>query len=136
MFSQKMKIGAVVPQVALPVAIEQFGSKEFFKNYAGWTRNDINALQACTTKAQYDALIQRLSINDAKFNVKEGSKVVDALKSAIPRWCQSPNELQAYAEQIAQDVIDTMPDDFKKSLQETAKHTETEETSSEDSPSD
>ena len=69
MFRQKMKIGTLLQDVAIAVAVEQFGAKEFFSNYAGWTRNDINALQACTTKAQYDALMQRLTMLEPKFNV-------------------------------------------------------------------
>lgn len=103
---------------SIPVAIEQFGSKDFFSNYAGWTRNDINALQACTTKAQYDALLQRLTISEPKYNVKDGSKFVDALKSVIPRWCQSPNELMLYAQQIAEGAMDTMDDAYKKALED------------------
>ena len=50
MFRQKMILSELRSETSIPVAIEQFGAKDFFCNYAGWTRNDINALQDAATK--------------------------------------------------------------------------------------
>lgn len=85
----------------LPVAIEQFSSKEFFQNASGWTRNDISQLAATTSKAQYDAIVQRLVENKAQFNLSPDTKLEDAFKVITPRYCQSPNELASFAEYAA-----------------------------------
>lgn len=86
----------------IPVApIEQFSAKEFFNNDAGWTRNDISVLAACTSKSQYDAIVQRLVERKADFNLKPDTKLVDAYKICMPRFCQSPLELQNFAEYAA-----------------------------------
>lgn len=85
----------------MPVAIEQFSSKEFFQNASGWTRNDISQLAAATSKAQYDAIVQRLVENKAQFNLQPDTKLEDAFKVVIPRFCQSPNELASFAEYAA-----------------------------------
>lgn len=86
----------------IPVApIEQFAAKEFFNNDAGWTRNDIAVLAACTSKSQYDAIVQRLVERKADFNLKPETKLIDAYKICTPRWCQSPLELQNFAEYAA-----------------------------------
>ena len=83
----------------IPVApIEQFASKEFFNNDAGWTRNDIAVLAATTSKAQYDAIVQRLVERKAEFNLKPDTKLIDAYKVCTPRWCQSPLELEICSE--------------------------------------
>lgn len=86
----------------IPVApIEQFAAKEFFNNDAGWTRNDIAVLAACTSKSQYDSIVQRLVERKADFNLKPDTKLIDAYKICTPRWCQSPIELQNFAEYAA-----------------------------------
>ena len=82
----------------MPVAIEQFSSKEFFQNPCGWTRNDISQLAAVTSKAQYDSIVQRLLENKAHFNLQPNTKLEDAFKVVMPRYCQSPNELASFAE--------------------------------------
>lgn len=103
MFSVKRIFdNAVIPQgEILPCAIEQFAAKDFFENACGWTRNDIAVLAATTSKAQYDAIVQRLVERKAEFNLKPDTPVVDAYKVITPRWCQSPNEIQEFAEYAA-----------------------------------
>ena len=103
MFAQKINYcELIVPNGdILPCAIEQFPAKEFFKNECGWTRNDIAVLAATTSKSQYDAIVQRLVERKAEFNLKPDTKLVDAYKMCVPRWCQSPMELANFAEYAA-----------------------------------
>lgn len=103
MFSQSKNIvEAYIPKGdIMPCAIEQFPAKEFFHNECGWLRNDIAALAATTSKAQYDAIVQRLVENKATYNIKPDTKLEDAFKAIVPRWCQSPNELASFAEYAA-----------------------------------
>lgn len=88
------------------VAIEQFPAKEFFNNAAGWSKNDLAALVAATTKQEYDMLVQRLKVNDPQFNVKDDTKVSDAIKSIKPRWCQSANEIVSYVDALTRANLD------------------------------
>lgn len=104
-------------EIAPSVPIEQFPAKDFFNNPAGWSRNDIAALAACTTMEQYKALLPRLAENDAKFNVKDGEKIADSLKKIIPRWCQSSNEIMNFAEGLAASQMD---DAYAKALEDVA----------------
>lgn len=102
MFSQ-FKVYGILPVPEgkiLPVPVEQFASKSFFDNDCGWTRNDIAVLAATTSKAQYDAIVQRLVERKAEFNLKPDVKLVDAFKQITPSWCQSPLELQGFAEYV------------------------------------
>ena len=103
MFAQKINYSElIVPKGdILPCAIEQFPAKEFFSNECGWTRNDIAVLVATTSKSQYDAIVQRLVERKAEFNLKPDTKLVDAYKTCVPRWCQSPLELANFAEYAA-----------------------------------
>lgn len=92
--------------ISSPVAIEQFAAKEFFNNAAGWHKNDIAAIAACTTQEQYNALLSSLQMNDPKFDVKDGDKIADSIRKIVPRWCQSPSEIQNFAEGYASKQLD------------------------------
>ena len=116
MFAQKINYNElIVPNgVVIPCAIEQFPAKEFFQNECGWTRNDIAVLAATTSKSQYDAIVQRLVERKAEFNLKPDTKLVDAYKTCVPRWCQSPMELANFAEYAANLQLSDVDDAYLK----------------------
>lgn len=89
-------VSTVSKSSCVPVAIEQFPAKEFFNNSAGWSKNDLAAIVAATTKQEYDMLVERLKVNEPQFNVADDTKLSDAIKSIKPRWCQSANEVVNY----------------------------------------
>ena len=126
MFSQKINYSElIVPNGdILPCAIEQFPSKDFFQNECGWTRNDIAVLAATTSKSQYDAIVQRLVERTAEFNLKPDTKLVDAYKTCVPRWCQSPMELANFAEYAANLQLSDVDDAYLKMRPEQAEKTE------------
>ena len=103
MFAQKVIYGELIIPIGkiLPCPIEQFPAKDFFQNECGWIRNDIAVLAATTSKSQYDAIVQRLVQRKTEFNLKPDTKLVDAYKVVVPRWCQSPMELANFAEYAA-----------------------------------
>lgn len=104
MFSQNVSIVKDKPKLLvphIPVAVEQFVGKDFFKNAAGWIRNDLAALAMATSKSQYDAILQRLTENKGIYTVKDGESLGKAIQAIKPRSLQSPVELQAYAEYAA-----------------------------------
>lgn len=111
----KDKVSLETKSKPAPVAVEQFPAKEFFDNNAGWSRNDLAALVAATTKQEYDMLVQRLQVNDPTFNVKDGTKVADAIKSIKPRWCQSANEIVSYVDALTRANLD---DAYNKALED------------------
>lgn len=116
MFAQKINYSElIVPKGAiLPCPIEQFPAKDFFQNECGWTRNDIAVLAATTSKSQYDAIVQRLVERKAEFNLKPDTKLVDAYKTCVPRWCQSPMELANFAEYAANLQLSDVDDAYEK----------------------
>lgn len=116
MFAQKTNYSElIVPKGdILPCAIEQFPAKEFFENECGWTRNDIAVLAATTSKSQYDAIVQRLVERKAEFNLKPDTSLVDAYKTLVPHWCQSPLELANFAEYAANLQLADVDDAYLK----------------------
>lgn len=118
--------------VTSPVAIEQFAAKDFFNNAAGWHKNDIAAIAACTTQEQYNALLSSLQMNDPKFDIKDGDKIADSIRKIVPRWCQSPSEIQNFAESYASKQLD---DAYNEALKDVEIKKE-ETTPVADSPSD
>lgn len=88
------------------VPIDQFAAKDFNANAAGWTRNDISQLVAATTKSQYDAIAERLIQNKGRYNIPDDMTMADAVKVIQPRYCQSPLEIQQFAEHVGQLKLD------------------------------
>lgn len=122
----KDKVSLETKSKPAPVAVEQFPSKEFFDNNAGWSRNDLAALVAATTKQEYDMLVQRLQVNEPTFNVKDGTKVADAIKSIKPRWCQSANEIVSYVDALTRANLDAAYEEALKDLNINAEKQPTE----------
>lgn len=106
--------GFIVPDSKDFVDVDNFMSKEFFENECGWTRNDLSALAAAQTKQQYDAIVERLQINQPKFDMKDGETIKDRLSRQMSRYCQSPNEIQQYAEMVASAELSRLSDDAYK----------------------
>ena len=99
-------VSTVSKSSCVPVAIEQFPAKEFFNNSAGWSKNDLAAIVAATTKQEYDMLVERLKVNEPQFNVADDTKLSDAIKSIKPRWCQSANEVVNYIDALTREHLD------------------------------
>lgn len=118
MFRVKKSVEVVALETrtsSVPVAIEQFPAMKFNNNAAGWSKNDLAALVAATTKQEYDMLVERLKVNEPQFNVKDETKVEDAIKSIKPRWCQSANEIVSYVDALTRQNLD---DAYRKSLED------------------
>lgn len=111
--------GVVVEDSGFYVNVDNFVSKEFFENECGWTRNDLSSLAAAQTKQQYDAIVERLQINQPKFDMKDGETIKERLSRQMSRYCQSPNEIQQYAEMVASAELSRLSDDaYKNALKD------------------
>lgn len=96
--------------------IDNFDSQDFNLNDAGWVRNDISALSRSQSKSEFDAIMARLRIQPDKPGIGDGVSLEDAFKQIRPRWCQSPNELELWAQMTNGDVMEKLDAAYRKSL--------------------
>lgn len=92
--------------------VDQTINKDFNLNPFGYVRNSIGALAHCQTIEQYNAIVASLQKIEPQFNLrpnKDGKiasyskqELSDAYAMIRPRWCQMPNELEAFASKLAQ----------------------------------
>lgn len=117
MFRQKQfeTIVSFSPSVHTAVAVEQFSSKDFFNNPAGWTRNDLAAAAAAASKSEFDSILQRLSENDPQFGLDDKVALKDAYSRIRPRYCQTPSEIQDFVEHVGNLDLDAAYSEYLKS---------------------
>lgn len=84
---------------SVSIVIDQYDSKEFNLNDAGWPRNDIAQLARAQSKSEFDAIMSRLAVRDSgKSNFPDGmtdDQIYDTVRS---RYAQSPLELEMFCE--------------------------------------
>ena len=100
MFSTKVNKSVVVPVEACVqhmCGVDQFLTKDFNLNDAGWLRNDLSALAAAQTKEQYELILHRLKELPSKSNIPEGTHLRDAFDMIKPRMMQTENEFVDFA---------------------------------------
>lgn len=101
MFSIKVNKTVVVPveaSVQHLCGVDQFLTKDFNRNDAGWLRNDLSALAAAQTKEQYELILHRLKELPSKSNIPEGTLLKDAFDMIKPRMMQTENEFADFAQ--------------------------------------
>lgn len=96
--------------------IDQFDSKDFNLNDAGWIRNDISQLARATSQSQYDAIMRRLVELKQEGGIPEGTKVEDAISMIKPRFAQSPNEIEDFIKMTNGDFTARLDEAYRKSL--------------------
>lgn len=137
MFRNKVSCSYIEPVVlsneALIVqsaVVDQTVTQEFNLNAFGHPRSTISALAHCQTVEQYKAIVESLQKVDPKFNMKPSKdgrigsysprELADAYALVKPRWCQMPNELDAFASQLAQYDSNKITSDYEKMVDEKA----------------
>ena len=101
MFSTKVSKSVVVPVDACVqhlCGVDQFLTKDFNRNDAGWLRNDLSALAAAQTKEQYELILHRLKELPSKSNIPSGTPLTDAFDMIKPRIMQTENEFADFAQ--------------------------------------
>ena len=88
--------------------VDQFMSKDFCQNEAGWIRSDIAALAAAQTKEQYDAIAARLMQLQGEYSMKDKDSIADGIRLIRPRYAQTPTELIGFAEAVASGDIKSL----------------------------
>lgn len=89
------------PLVECVAVVDQLPAQDFNVNECGWLRNDISALSRAQTKQEYEMIAQRLKENQAVYDVKDGTKIKDAVRMIRPRFAQTPYELENFASAVA-----------------------------------
>ena len=81
------------------IVIDQFDAQPFNLNDAGWPRNDISQMARAQSKAEFDAIMQRLSVCDSlPSNIPKGMSDAQVYDTCRPRYSQSPLELEQFIE--------------------------------------
>ena len=107
-----------VPRGDCGTLIDNYDSQDFNLNDAGWIRNDISALARAQSKAEFDAIMSRLQVQPDKPGIGDDVSLEDAFKQIRPRWCQSPNELEFWAQMTNGDVMDKLDAAYRESLKD------------------
>lgn len=81
------------------IVIDQFDAQSFNLNDAGWPRNDIAQMARAQSKAEFDAIMQRLAVLDSQpSNIPNGMTDAQVYDTCRPRYSQSPLELEQFIE--------------------------------------
>ena len=97
--------------------VDQFATQPFNIGDFGYPRNSIASMAHAQTYEEYKAIASMLQQTPKEFNVPKGTKFEDAIKLVRPRMCQSPAELEIFANQLAQLDMDKANDAYLKALE-------------------
>lgn len=110
MYSSIRSIKSVVFErpfdIALACNVDQFLNHDFNVNDCGWLRNDLSALAAAQTKAEYEMILARLKELSPNGNIPEGTKLEDAFNMIRPKYVQTENEFVGFAEHLSQRALE------------------------------
>lgn len=81
--------------------IDQFDAQDFNINECGFIRNDISKLARAASQSEYDALMRKIGMVDAKYNIKDGMSIKEAMDMVKPRYAQSACEIAEFSEYIS-----------------------------------
>lgn len=96
--------------------IDQFDSKDFNTNDAGWIRNDISQLARATSQSQYDAIMRRLVELKQQGGIPDDMTVEQAISQIKPRYAQSPNEIEEFIKMTNGDFMARFDVAYKRAL--------------------
>lgn len=95
-FNKKVHLDLIEPKQRLP--IDQYSSQEFALSDHGWPLSDVALLAKAQTQQELDLALSRLRELGLTGVNNEGKSVAQVLHEVVPRWCQTPAELQRYAQ--------------------------------------
>lgn len=101
---------------AFKCPIDQFDSKDFNTNDAGWIRNDISQLARATSQSQYDAIVRRLVELKQEGGIPDGMTIEQAISQIKPRYAQSPNELEDFIKMTNGDFMARIDEAYQRAL--------------------
>lgn len=81
-------------------AIDSFDQQGFNINEAGWVRNDISQLARAQSLSEYEAILRKLATRPDQPD--DGLTDDQRLQLIKPRYCQSYNEVVAFADKLTE----------------------------------
>lgn len=87
--------------------VDQFDGESFNLNDNGFIRNDICQLMRATSASEYDAKLRSLA-QVPESSLPVDMSIQDCLDTIIPRYSQSPAELAAYSQVLAERDINRL----------------------------
>lgn len=107
-------------QLHLVCKVDQFASQPFNKGNFGWPRNTISAMANAVNYNEFLMIASTIAKTPAKYNIPEGTSLKDAIAMCRPRMCQSPAELDLFAEQLASRDMDKLNASYLEALKKSA----------------
>lgn len=98
-------------------SIDQFSVQKFNIAETGFVRSPVAQLARCQTLAEYEALVKSIGVTKASHgDYNDKLSLEDNFRLKKSRFAQSPNELERYAEILAQYDSDKLDDAYRKAL--------------------
>lgn len=119
-YNKQRRLNFIDPDKRLPV--DQYHGQDFALSSHGWPMSDIALLAKAQTQQELDLAISRLRQLNIQGVDTSGKSVAEVLHDIVPRWCQTPSELQRYAKyytSFVSSVQSDKADDDKKDTQGT-----------------
>lgn len=98
--------------------IDQFATQSFNLSDFGYPRNSIAAMAHAQSYEEYKAIASMLQTSPREFNIPKGTKFEDAIRLVRPRSCQSPAELEIFANNLADLDMEKANDAYLKALED------------------
>ena len=119
---RKFRIPSVKDSVSVPAAlhvvIDNYAGKEFNRNDAGWIRNDLSLLARAQSLQEYELIMSRLQEVRSQSNLPTGVTDQQAFDMVIPRFAQSPLELERYVQMSNDSVVERVNKAYERSVKD------------------
>lgn len=96
--------------------VDQINAKDFSQNDFGWPSNSISAMSRASSYQEFLMLAQSITKSPKQYNLPDGCSVKDAIALCRPRSCQSPAELELFANQLANMDMAKIDEAYLKAL--------------------
>lgn len=93
--NNRVRVELIDKEKRMPV--DQYCAQEFVKSSHGWPMSDLALLAKAQTQQEFDLAVARLRELNLTGPSNEGKTVRQILDDVLPRWVQTPAELQQYA---------------------------------------
>lgn len=110
------------------VVIDSFDTQDFNRAENGFIRSDISQLMRAQTREEYERLLSRMERLPVDKGIGDMS-VDDAMRLIRPRYAQSANEVEAFAESLRQQGISKLHEAYSEMLKNRDSDTPSVETS-------
>lgn len=102
----------------LHVVIDDYAGKDFNRNDAGWIRNDLALLARAQSLQEYELIMSRLQEVRSQSNLPDGISDQQAFDMVVPRFAQSPLELERYVQMSNDSFVERVNKAYERSVKD------------------